>query len=100
PIVLAGMSGTTLLVLGLSFVRDERIYVFCVSVLGFVMYAMRPVIHPWLMDRSPPNLAASMTSAMFGTQGVLATIGPLIGGALADRFGLGSVFYFLAATVL
>jgi nitrate/nitrite transporter NarK len=30
----------------------------------------------------------------------LATLMPLIGGALADRYGLIAVFYFLAASVL
>jgi nitrate/nitrite transporter NarK len=37
---------------------------------------------------------------MFGVQAGLSALAPLIGGALADRFGLVSVFYFLAAAVL
>jgi len=100
PIVLAGMSGTTILVAGLSFVNSMTIYVACVSVLGFVMYAMRPVIHSWLMDRSPPELAASVTSAMFGVQSALSVLAPIVGGFIADAYGLPAVFYFLAASVL
>jgi MFS family permease len=100
PIVLAGMSGTTVLIIALTFVGNPTAYVFCISVLGFVMYAMRPVIHSWLMDRSPPELAASLTSTLFGVQAGLSTIAPLIGGALADAYGLIAVFYFLAAAVL
>jgi MFS family permease len=100
PIVLAGMSGTTVIILLLTFVASPVVYVAGVALLGFVMYAMRPVIHSWLMDRSPPALAASLTSAMFGVQSVLSALAPIIGGALADRFGLVAVFYFLAAVVL
>lgn len=64
------------------------------------MFAIRPVIHSWLMDCSPAHLAATMTSTMFGVQAVLSMIGPLVGGWLADRYGLGAVFYFLAGMVL
>jgi len=100
PVVLAGMISTTIIVLALTFIRDPMIYVACVSVLGFFMYATRPVVQSWQMDRSPPELLASMTGAMFMVQALMSAIAPVIGGMLADRFGLISVFYFLAASVL
>jgi MFS family permease len=100
PIVLAGMGSTTIVVVALTFVRNPVIYVACVSILGFFMYATRPVIQSWQMDRSPPQLVASMTSAMFTVQALMSATAPLVGGLLADRFGLISVFYFLAASVL
>lgn len=100
PIVLAGMSSTTLLVAALTFISDATVFVMAISVLGFCMYAMRPVIHSWLMDRTPPALAATMTSAMFGTQSTLTALAPPIGGLIADHYGLAAVFYFLAACVL
>jgi FSR family fosmidomycin resistance protein-like MFS transporter len=100
PIILFGMSGTTVLVLALTFITDATVYIAAIAVLGFCMYAMRPVIHSWLMDRSPPGLAATMTSAIFGVQAVLSALAPPIGGLIADRWGLGAVFYFLAACVL
>jgi len=100
PIVLAGMGSTTIVVIALTFVRNPMIYVACVSILGFFMYATRPVIQSWQMDRSPPQLVASMTSAMFTVQALMSATAPLVGGLLADRFGLISVFYFLAASVL
>jgi MFS family permease len=94
------MISTTIIVLALTFIRDPMIYVACVSVLGFFMYATRPVVQSWQMDRSPPELLASMTGAMFMVQALMSAIAPVIGGILADRFGLLSVFYFLAASVL
>jgi MFS family permease len=100
PIVLAGMSSTTVLVLALTLISDATVFVVAISILGFCMYAMRPVIHSWLMDRTPPSLAATMTSAMFGTQSTLTAITPAIGGMIADRYGLSAVFYFLGACIL
>jgi MFS family permease len=100
PVVLAGMVSTTIVVVALTFIRDPMIYVACVSVLGFFMYATRPVIQSWQMDRSPPELLASMTGAMFMVQAVMSGTAPIIGGMLADRYGLIAVFYFLAASVL
>lgn len=100
PVVLAGMFSTTVVVVALTFIRDPMIYVACVSILGFFMYATRPVIQSWQMDRSPPELLASMTGAMFMVQAVMSAAAPLIGGMLADHYGLLSVFYFLAASVL
>ena len=100
PIVLAGMTSTTILVAALTFISDATVFVAAISVLGFCMYAMRPVIHSWLMDRTPPALAATMTSAMFGTQSILTALAPPIGGLIADHYGLAAVFYFLAACVL
>ncbi len=100
PIVLAGMTSTTILVAALTFISDATVFIAAISILGFCMYAMRPVIHSWLMDRTPPALAATMTSAMFGTQSILTALAPPIGGLIADHYGLAAVFYFLAACVL
>jgi MFS family permease len=100
PVVLSGMVVSTVLVIGLTLVSDPLVFVACISVLGFFMYALRPVIHSWLMDRSPPRLAATMTSAMFGTQAGFSAMIPVIGGIIADAYGLGAVFYLLAASML
>lgn len=37
---------------------------------------------------------------LFGAQAVGAAIGPLLGGLVADRWGLLATFYFLAATIV
>jgi MFS family permease len=100
PVVLAGLGATTAIIAGLTFVTSVPVYVAGVAFLGFFMYALRPVIHGWMMDLAPKELGASITSLVFGTQSSLAALMPLIGGALADRFGLVAVFYFLAASVL
>jgi predicted MFS family arabinose efflux permease len=52
------------------------------------------------MDLTPPNLGGSATSLMFGSQAILATTAPIVGGMIADTWGLVSVFYFLAGGLL
>lgn len=99
-VVMAGLWGTTILAVALTFVSDPLVYIAGVSILGFCLYAIRPVIHSWAMDISPPNLGGSMTSLLFAAQSSLNALTPLIGGFLADAFGLVSVFYFLAVTMV
>ena len=53
-----------------------------------------------MMDLAPAYMAGSATSLLFGTQSVFSMIMPVTGGAIADRYGLAAVFYFLAVTVL
>jgi len=69
-------------------------------VLGFVLYAVRPVIHSWMMDLAPPDIRGSATSALFGTQAALSIAVPVVGGAVADTWGLTEVFYLIAAVML
>jgi MFS family permease len=100
PVVLAGIWASTVAIFALTFVTSAPAYIAGVALLGFFMYAVRPVIHGWMMDLSPPELGASVTSLVFGAQAALTTAMPVVGGFLADRFGLLSVFYFLAASML
>jgi MFS transporter, FSR family, fosmidomycin resistance protein len=76
------------------------VFIAGISVLGFTLFAVRPVIHSWMMDLVPPRLAASGTSLMFGAQAVLSTITPLVGGIIADAYGLVTVFYLLAGIMV
>jgi MFS family permease len=97
PVVMSGLAATTIIIAGLTFVDSAVVYVSAVSVLGFVLYAVRPVIHSWMMDMAPPEVRGSATSLLFGTQAGLSVLMPLLGGAIADAYGLTEVFYFIAA---
>lgn len=100
PVVMAGLSTTTAVIVIATLVGDTVLFIACTSVLGFALFAVRPVIQSWMMDLVPPQLGASGTSLLFGTQSVLAMLTPVVGGIIADAHGLLAVFYFLAATVL
>ena len=100
PVVVAGLSGTTILIFALTFVTSDVLYIIGVSVLGLSLYAVRPVVQSWMLDLTPANLGGSATSLMFGMQSGLAVVMPIIGGVLADQYGLKSVFYFIAGAML
>jgi FSR family fosmidomycin resistance protein-like MFS transporter len=71
-----------------------------IAVLGFFLYAIRPVIQAWLMEVTPTGMAGSSVGVLFGTQSLGSSAGPLLAGMIADRHGLGAVFYMLAATIV
>ncbi|MDA0998010.1 MAG: MFS transporter [Proteobacteria bacterium] len=100
PVVLVGASATTLVILFLAVAGNTYLFIGGVSMLGFVLFAMRPVIHSWMMDLTPKRMAGSATSALFGTQSGLSLIIPVLGGWVADQWSLGAVFYVLAGTML
>ncbi len=100
PVVLSGLTVTTIVIAAITLIQNDVALVAAVSVLGFALFAVRPVVHSWMMDLVPANLSGSATSFMFGTQALLSAAVPPIGGLIADAYGLSAVFYLLAATML
>jgi len=76
------------------------LFIALVAVLGFFLYAIRPVIQAWLLEATPRNMGGSSIGILFGAQALGAAAGPLIAGMVADRQGLLATFYFLAATIV
>ena len=68
----------------------------------FYGYIVKPFIqHANAPDNNlPDHLGGSATSLMFGTQSGFSMAMPLVGGMLADAYGLVSIFYMLAGTIL
>ena len=100
PVVLAGLTVATAVIAALTLAGSGPPFIAGISVLGFALFAARPVIHSWLMDLTPPRLGGSATSVMFGTQSGLSVLVAPIGGLIADAWGLAAVFYGLAGTML
>jgi len=100
PIVMAGLSGSTVAIVGLTFLDSTTAFVIGVSVLGFVLFGVRPVIQSWMMDVAPSAMHGSATSVLFGAQSLFSMSIPVVGGAIADAYGLLEVFYLIAAALL
>ena len=100
PVVLSGLTVTTVVIAAITLIHNDLILVAAVSMLGFALFAVRPVVHSWMMDVTPASLSGSATSLLFGTQSLLSALVPPVGGLIADSYGLSAVFYFLAATML
>lgn len=100
PVVLGGLGLSTVAIVVLTGLGSEMLFIAGVSVLGFALYAVRPVVHSWLMDMTPAELGGSATSLMFGAQTGLSILAPVLGGIIADAYGLTATFYALAASML
>ena len=100
PVVLAGFSGTTIVLAVITLLDSQIALVVGVALLGFSLYAARPVMHSWMMDVTPPEMGGSAMSLLFGTQSLFNFAMPPLCGWIADQWGLTAVFYLLAATIL
>jgi len=100
PIVFGALGIASALILALTFVASPTLYVVGISLLGFFLFSIRPVVQSWMMDLVPSRFAGSATSLMFGTQAILGALAPILGGLIADSYGLVTVFYFLAGIML
>jgi MFS transporter, FSR family, fosmidomycin resistance protein len=92
------MSGVVLAFMALAG-RSQAFIVF-VAVLGFFLYAIRPVMQAWLLESTPKNMGGTSIGILFGAQALGASVSPLIGGLIADRYGLIATFWFLAGTIV
>lgn len=100
PVVFAGITATTLIVASLAWVNSAVLFVALVSLVGFALFSVRPVIHSWAMDLAPAGMQGSAVSLLFGSQSAFSALVPAMGGLIADRWGLAAVFYVLAAAML
>ena len=95
PLVIAGLIATAATLFVLNIFENQAVFVAFIAFLGFSLFAVRPVVHAWMMDLAPAHLRGGATNLVFGSQSALRMLIPLAGGVMADSWGLGSVFYLL-----
>jgi predicted MFS family arabinose efflux permease len=93
-----GMSGVVLVMM--TFAGGSSWFVFLIAVLGFFLYAARPIMQAWMLESTPKNMGGTAIGLMFGMQSGAQAIAPILGGMVADRYGLLSAFYLLAFTIV
>ena len=99
--VLSGAMIMTALVMVLMAVAADSIWViFLIALLGFFMYATRPVIQAWSLEAAPASVGGTVVGIMFGVQALGSAISPSIGGIIADAYNLSATFYFLTALIV
>jgi MFS family permease len=100
PIIAAGMLSTSVMLIALMALNVEWLFVLVLALIGFFLYSMTPVLNAWALDTAPPELGGTSIGLLFGVQSLLGGFAPVVGGAIADAYGLEATFYFIAATVL
>lgn len=99
-IIMGAMGSSAVVLAFMAFAGASPVFVALIAVLGFFLYATRPVIQAWLLEVTPKNMGGSSIGVLFGAQALGAALGPWLAGMVADRHGLQASFYFLAATIV
>jgi MFS family permease len=99
--VLSGaMIMTALVMLLMALASDSMWVVLLIALLGFFMYATRPVIQAWSLEAAPSSLGGTVVGIMFGVQALGSAVSPSIGGIIADAYSLSATFYFLTGMIV
>ena len=99
-IIMSSMVMSAVVLIAMAFAGRSPLFVLFVAFLGFFLFAIRAVLQAWLLDATPAHMGGTSIGILFGAQAAGAAAGPLIGGVLADHFGIIAVFYFLALTIV
>ncbi len=99
-VVMSCMTMTAVVLVAMAVAGKSQAFVVLIAVLGFFLYALRPVIQAWTLEATPKNMGGSAIGVLFGTQSLGASVSPLLGGLIADEWGLSATFYFLAITIV
>ena len=99
-VMMTSMAMTAVVLVFMALAGKSLAFVFFVAILGFFLYAIRPVMQAWLLETTPKNMGGTSIGVLFGAQALGSSIGPLLGGLVADRYGLPATFNFLAGTII
>ncbi len=91
---------TGVVLLLMTFAGGSSLFVVLIALLGFFLYAARPVMQAWLLESTPRNMGGTSIGLMFGMQSGAQAVAPILGGIVADHYGLMAAFYFLAGTIV
>jgi len=99
-VMMTSMLMTAVVLVFMGFAGKSHAFIAFIAVLGFFLYAIRPVMQAWLLETTPKNMGGTSIGILFGAQSLGASIAPLLGGMIADRWGLTMTFWFLAGTIV
>ena len=99
-IMMTSMAMTAVVLVAMVFAGKSHAFIALVAVLGFFLYAIRPVMQAWLLETTPKNMGGTSIGILFGAQALGSSIAPFLAGIIADRYGLIATFWFLAATIV
>ncbi|MBX3651582.1 MAG: MFS transporter [Burkholderiales bacterium] len=99
-VVLSSMVLTGLTIIGMVFAGQSFMFIVFVALVGFFLYAMRPVMQAWGIENTPKRLAGTGVGLQFTILAIGGSIAPATFGVIADTWGIYTAFYFLAGTII
>jgi MFS family permease len=99
-VVLSSMLLTGATIIGMVFAGQSLAFIVFVALVGFFLYAMRPVMQAWAVENTPKRLAGTGVGLQFTILSIGGSIGPAIFGVVADTWDVYMAFYFLAGTII
>jgi len=99
-IMMSSMAMTAVVLVFMAVAGKSQAFIVFIAVLGFFLYAIRPVMQAWLLETTPKNMGGTSIGILFGAQSLGSSVAPLLGGVIADRYGLDATFWFLAFTIV
>ena len=100
PVLFISFAISIVVIALIPLIKSLPFFVFLIGLAGVSTFAVRPVIQSWAMEKASPRLGGSMVSLLFGTQSAFSMAVPVLGGLIADAWGIENVFYALSATVV
>jgi len=92
-----GLGASAILIAVLPYVSNIWAYLVLVALAGAAILTLRPVVQGWALDQTPPEMGGSAISLLFTTQAAFSMSIPVIGGIVADSYGIDATFRMLAA---
>jgi MFS family permease len=99
-VVISSALLSAVMIAAMALTSGSMLFVVFVALVGFFLYAMRPVLQAWAVESTPSHLAGSGVGLQFGITAVGASIAPAIFGVIADAYDIQTGFFFLAGTIL
>lgn len=99
-VVLSSMLLTGVTIIGMVFAGQSLAFIVFVALVGFFLYAMRPVMQAWAVENTPKRLAGTGVGLQFTILAIGGSIAPATFGLIADTWNVYAAFYFLAGTII
>lgn len=99
-VIMSSMLLSGLTIIGMVLAGQSFAFIIFVALIGFFMYAMRPVMQAWAVENTPKRLAGTGVGLQFTILAIGGSIAPALFGMIADAWNIHAAFYFLAATII
>ncbi len=99
-VIMSSMLVSGLMIIGMVLAGQSFAFIVFVALVGFFLYAMRPVMQAWAVENTPKRLAGTGVGLQFTILAIGGSIAPVTFGIIADTWSVYAAFYFLAGTII